>query len=76
MNSSIYNVPYINFLDADELWKEVSVFVLFILNKVDTQYVTVIKWNYTNPNSKQCEIKQIVSSTRDYVFSANIEHEH
>lgn len=37
VNSSIYNVPYINFLDADELWKEVSVFVLFILNKVDTQ---------------------------------------
>lgn len=37
MNSSIYNVPYINFLDADELLKEVLAFVLFILDKVDTQ---------------------------------------
>lgn len=37
VNSSIYNVPYINFLDADELLKEVLVFVPVILDKVDTQ---------------------------------------
>lgn len=37
VNSSIYNVPYINFLDADELLKEVLVFLLVILDKVDTQ---------------------------------------